>query len=342
MPEPTPTDPLAPGPARDEVTLLIEAVAAARVAPPGVEAAFSAEAAERYLGDVVEVAVNGDDGARVALLARLLALARVAGSGRDAGAEPSAPLRRLERMLRRWERERRGGAAGPRPRPEDLGNRVAMFGGARGPAPLIGAEVVALAIAELVAVHVLAGPVAVEEGIRCVGESEPLVAAAAALLRIRGDDLAAGVYESPGATLAHVDHAAWQLEQLQRDLGGRQEALWTRALWLEVAAALVFALDAYERRDDHGERWGEVQRLAVEKMTMGRLRADPRGYDLDAAVALVRSAVLAFAGAWLDEARDGHGRTTVPIASERMLEGAARAILAAWAVGRRLAAEDVV
>ena len=325
---------------RDDVSALLYAVVAADVPEPDPAALVSAGGCLRYLGDVVDIAFNGEEDARVGLIGRLLALAAATVDLRYPGLDPTTPQRRLERMLRRWEDERRRGAVRPRPRAQELETRVAMLGSAHAPVALIGVDVVAMPVAELVAVHVLAGTTSVEEGMRCVGETEPLVDAAAALLCEPRDERAAGVYEHAGATLAHVDHAAWQLEQLTRDSGGREDALWARALWLEIAAALVFGLDAYERRRDHGERWREVQQLAVEKMTVGRLRATPRAYDLHDALDLVRSSALAFVGAWLDEANGETGQVTAPLVAERLLDGAARAVLAAWAIGRRLDEES--
>lgn len=96
-----------------EIADLLRAVADAmeRTTPP--PRPLAVDSAEEYLGDVVGLTFNGDDDQRIALIARLLTLARVVNAERDADLHDFAWLRRLERPLRRWERDRRLGTASP-------------------------------------------------------------------------------------------------------------------------------------------------------------------------------------------------------------------------------------
>lgn len=302
--------------------------------PPGTAGA----ALERYLGDVVDITFSGGDPERVALLARLMTLARAWNAEREPGRDlrPYAWLRRLERPLRRWERDRRLGTARPRPRPDDLDARQAMFGAAQGPDPVIGVDTVAISVAELVAVHHLAGTTSVEEGVAARAALEPLLGAAAALLR--APDTGPGVYERPGATLAHVEQATWQIEQILLHPQGPAELPWLRALWLEVAAALVFAQDAHAGLGDHAERWRAVQDLAAEKLTVGELIADASGFDVSGTLSLARSVALALAALWLDEARGEVSRESPGVAmlEARVHAAAAQALVAAWVAQRRM------
>ncbi len=190
--------------------------------PPPRRGLTRSSPVEAYLGDVVDLTFNGDDEQRVALIARLLTLARVVNAERDADLHDYAWLRRLERPLRRWERDRRLGTASPRPRPAELDARMAMFGAAIGPDAVIGAQTVAVSVAELVAIHQLAGATSLEEAIAARAALQPLLDDAAALLRRDTPDFGVGVYEQPGATLAHVEQATWQIEQILRHPRGRR------------------------------------------------------------------------------------------------------------------------
>jgi len=313
------------------------AEAMGRTAAPPAELAGAA--LDGYLGDVVDVTFNGSDGQRIALIARLLKVARSATAARDElDLRTYAWLRKLERPLRRWERGRHAGTASPRPRPAELDARVAMFGAAAGPDAVIGADTVAIAVAELVAIHQLAGTTSVEEGIASRALVEPLLRAAQRLLERRGADVGIGVYEQPGATLAHVEQATWQIEQILLHPQGPEELPWLRTLWLEVAAALVFAHDAYEHRDDHAERWRSVQDLAAEKVTVGELALDASRFDEIGTLTLVRSVALALAALWLDEALHAHELPNVPMLDDRLLAAAAQSLIAAWLAERRHAA----
>lgn len=323
-----------------EIADLLRAVADAmeRTTPP--PRPLAVDSAEEYLGDVVGLTFNGDDDQRIALIARLLTLARVVNAERDADLHDFAWLRRLERPLRRWERDRRLGTASPRPRPAELDARMAMFGAAIGPDAVIGAQTVAVSVAELVAIHQLAGATSLEEAVAARAALQPLLDDATALLRRDTPDFGVGVYEQPGATLAHVEQATWQIEQILRHPQGAEELPWLRALWLEVVAALVFAQDAYEQRDDHGERLRGVLDLAAEKLTVGGLAEDPSSFDEPATLTLVRSVALALAALWLDEALVAGEPPSVPMLEDRLATAASQALLAAWSAQRRLALAD--
>jgi hypothetical protein len=319
-----------------EIAALLRAVADAmeRTTPP--PAAVAGQELERYLGDVVDVTFSGNDEQRVALIARLLTLARTVNAEHDADLRDYAWLRRLERPLRRWERDRRLGTAHPRPRPAELDARVAMFGAATAPDAVIGAHTVALSVAELVAIHQLAGATSLEEGVAARAALAPLLEEAATLLRRDTPDFGVGVYEQPGATLAHVDQATWQIEQILQHPVGAEELPWLRTLWLEVAAAIVFAHDAYERRSDHAERWLAVLDLAAEKLTVGELAADPSSFDERGTLTAVRSVALALAGLWLDEVRVTGELPSVPMLEDRLATAAAQSLIAAYTAQRRL------
>ncbi|MBB4662328.1 hypothetical protein [Conexibacter arvalis] len=320
----------------EAIEALLRAVAEAmeRAASPPVE--LSGPRLDAYLGDVVDVTFNGSDRQRIELIARLLTLARASTAAREEmDLRTYAWLRKLERPLRRWERGRHAGTASPRPRPAELDARVAMFGAALGPDAVIGADTVAIAVAELVAVHQLAGSTTVEEGIASRAQIEPLLHEAQRLLQRRGAEVGHGVYEQPGATLAHVEQATWQIEQILLHPRGPEEVPWLRALWLEVAAALVFAHDAYEHRDDHAERWRAVQDLAAEKATVGELARDASRFDEAGTLTLVRSVALALAALWLDEALHAGELPNVPMLDDRLLSAAAQAVIAAWLAERR-------
>lgn len=319
-----------------EIAALLRAVADAMEQTAAPPATVEGERLEQYLGDVVDLTFSGGDEQRIALIARLLTLARTVNAEHDADLRDYAWLRRLERPLRRWERDRRLGTAHPRPRPAELDARVAMFGAAVGPDAVIGAHTVALSVAELVAVHQLAGATSLEEGIAARAALEPLLEQAARLLRHDTPDFGVGVFEQPGATLAHVDQATWQIEQILQHPLGAEELPWLRMLWLEVAAAIVCAHDAYERREQHDERWRGVLDLAAEKLTVGELSADPSGFDERGTVTLVRSIALQLAALWLDEARDADELPSVPMLDDRLLTAAAQALIAAWTAQRRL------
>jgi hypothetical protein len=320
-----------------EIAALLRAVADAMERTPAPQAGVSGVELERYLGDVVDLTFNGGDEQRVALIARLLTLARTVNAEHDADLRDYAWLRRLERPLRRWERDRRLGTAHPRPRPAELDARVAMFGAATVPDAVIGAHTVALSVAELVAIHQLAGATSLEEGVAARAALAPLLEEAAALLRRETPDFGVGVYEQPGATLAHVEQATWQIEQILQHQVGAEELPWLRTLWLEVAAAIVFAHDAYDRRGDHGERWLGVLDLAAEKLTVGELADDPTTFDETGTLTLVRSVALALAALWLDEVRDAGELASVPMLEDRLQTAAAQALIAAWVAHRRLA-----
>jgi hypothetical protein len=318
---------------------LLTAVAHAmeRTAPP--EHGLGTDAIDRYLGDVVETTFSGSDEERIALIARLLTLARAATAAREErDLRTYAWVRKLERPLRRWERGRHAGTASPRPRPAEVDARVAMFSAAQGQGAVIGVDTVAIAVAELVAVHQLAGTTSVEEGIASRALVEPQLRAAAELLETGAPAIGNGVFERPGATLAHVEQATWQIEQILRHAQGPEELPWLRALWLEVAASLVFAHDAYEHRDDHVERWRSVQDLAAEKITVGELERDASSFDEAGTLTLVRSVSLALAALWLDEALDADDLQRVPMLDDRLLSAAVQSLIAAWLAERRLAA----
>lgn len=340
---------------------MLERVAATAVVAPGSEALTSAAAGRRYLGDAVTATFDGDEATRIALLARLLALADAAWRCNDPGHELAPPSDRLASRLQRWEHARQSGAAAPRPRPQEIGARVALLDSAYPPVALLGLDVVATAIAEPVAVHVLAGPISLEEGIRCSAELDPIVAAAATLLAVPQRKLDGAqrhprdmpdrsaqsaqpsgdpdhdVYVRPGATLAHVERVAAQLELIDRGGVALSDALWARALWLELAAAFVFVHDAYDGRPLHGARWRAVHRIAAEQLAVGRFEATPAAYDCAAALTLARTAALTFAACWLDETRHDVAFPPSSLAVERIDEAAARALLAAWALTPRRA-----
>lgn len=336
-----------PAPARQDVAAdlsttdraiaaLLDAVADAMERTPAPPADLAGAALDEWLGDVVDTTFNGDAEQRIALIARLLAFARAATAAReDLDLRTFAWLRKLERPLRRWERGRHAGTASPRPRPAELDARVAMFGAAAGPDAVIGVDTVALAVAELVAVHELAGSTSLEEGIAARAQLEPPLEEARRLLERRGAEVGHGVYEQPGATLAHVEQATWQIEQILLHPRGAEEVPWLRALWLEIAAALVYALDAYERRDDHAERWRAVQDLAAEKATVGELASDASRFDEAGTLTLVRSVALALASLWLDEALAADDSPSVPMLEDRLLAAAAQALIAGWLAERR-------
>ncbi|HEY4277651.1 MAG TPA: hypothetical protein VGM91_05500 [Conexibacter sp.] len=308
-------------------------------APP--QDGLSAEEIERYLGDVVETTFGGRDADRVALIARLLTLARTANAAREErDLRAYAWLRRLERPLRRWERGRHAGTASPRPRPAEVDARVAMFSAAQGPGAVIGNDTVAVAVAELVAVHQLAGTTSVEEGIASRALVEPQLRAAAELLETGAPAIGNGVFERPGATLAHVEQATWQIEQITRHAQGPEELPWLRALWLEVAASLVFAHDAYEHRASHDERWRSIQDLAAEKITVGELTSDASSFDEAGTLTLVRSVSLALAALWLDEALHADELQRVPMLDDRLASAVAQSLIAAWVAERRLDAGE--
>lgn len=318
------------------IAALLHDVADAMERTPVPARGIAGSALDDYLGAVVDLTFNGTAEERVALIARLLTLARSATAERDdLDLRTYAWVRKLERPLRRWERGRHAGTASPRPRPAELDARVAMFSAAQGPDAVIGADTVAVAVAELVAIHQLAGSTTVEEGIASRALIEPLLRAAQQLLERRGAEVGHGVYEQPGATLAHVEQATWQIEQILLHPQGPEELPWLRALWLEVAAALVFAHDAYERRADHAERWRSVQDLAAEKMTVGELVRDASRFDEAGTLTLVRSVALAVAALWLDEALSAEELPNVPMLDDRLLSAAAQALIAAWLAQRR-------
>lgn len=320
-----------------QIEALLRAVADAMELTPPPAAGIDGERLEQYLGDVVDLTFNGDGDQRVALIARLLTFARTVNAERDADLRDYAWLRRLERPLRRWERDRRLGSASPRPRPAELDARVAMFSAAIGPDAVIGAHTVALSVAELVAIHQLAGTTSLEEAIAARASLTPLLEQAAALLGERSPDFGVGVYEQPGATLAHVEQAIWQIEQILQHQVGAEELPWLRTLWLEVAAAIVCAHDLYEQRDEHGERWRGVLDLAAEKVTVGGLAADPTNFDERGTLTLVRSVALSFAALWLDELRDvTDDAPGVPMLEDRLATAAAQALIAAYIAQRRL------
>jgi hypothetical protein len=319
-----------------QIEALLRAVADAMELTPPPAPGIDGERLEQYLGDVVDLTFNGDGDQRVALIARLLTFARTVNAERDADLRDYAWLRRLERPLRRWERDRRLGSASPRPRPAELDARVAMFSAAIGPDAVIGAHTVALSVAELVAIHQLAGTTSLEEAMAARSALTPLLEQAAGLLGDRSPDFGVGVYEQPGATLAHVEQATWQIEQILQHAVGAEELPWLRSLWLEVAAAIVCALDLYEGREQHDERWRTVLDLAAEKVTVGGLASDPRGFDERGTLTLVRSVALSFAALWLDELRDAADAPGVTMLEDRMTTAAAQALIAASVAQRRL------
>jgi len=323
-----PNDPTGPPP--DAVAALaaeLERLAPSISPPPAVR---SPAALARYVGDAVAVVYHGGTRAeRLALLARLTALS-------DPPAAGLPP--RLARVLRRWERMRRAGAAGPRPTAQQLHERVELLLAAGAEGVDGGAEVVAVAVAELVAQELLAGSVPVEHGIRVVRELEPLAEASQALLRGTGLELPPHVFERPGATLAHLDHVLWLLESLAGSKLDADDLRAARDLWVECAAALVFVDAAGAGGAGSRRRWTDVTATAVDLLTLGELVERPAGYDWRAALALARSAALRFAGAWLDAARHGE-----PLDAEagagHLREAAARALAGAWAAERIAAAQ---
>lgn len=318
------------------IAALLHDVAEAMEQAPAPPRDLAADALDAYLGDVVDLTFNGSPQQRVALIARLLTVARTATAAREELDLPVvAWLRKLERPLRRWERGRHAGTTSPRPRPAELDARAAMFGAAHGPDAVIGADTVAISVAELVAVHELAGSTSIEEGMASRALIEGTLHDARGLLERRGAEVGLGVFEQPGATLAHVEQATWQIEQILRHPQGPEELPWLRALWLEVTAALVYAQDAYERRDDHAERWRAVQDLAAEKVTVGELALDASRFDEHGTLTLVRSVALALASLWLDEALAPGELGTVPMLDDRLLSAAAQALIAAWLAERR-------
>lgn len=324
----------------EAIAELLRAVADAmeRTAPP--PPAVSGAALEQYLGDVVDITFSRADADRIALLARLMTLARAWNAERepDRDLRPYAWLRRLERPLRRWERDRRLGTASPRPRPAELDARQAMFGAAQGPDPVIGLDTVAISVAELVAVHQLAGSLSLEAGMAARAAFGPLLDEAATLLRDGAREFGNGAFERPGATLAHVEQATWQVEQILQHPQGPEELPWLRRLWIEIAAALVFVHDAHEGRGDHDERWRAALDLAAEKLTVGELDADASGFDAAGTLSLVRSVALALAALWLDEERYGEDRDApgAGMLEDRLLAAEAQALVAAWVVQRRM------
>ena len=336
--EQPPSQPSQPrGGAPDAVAALLAELRAVASAVPPPPSERSLAAVEAYLGDVVAIVYHGAPRReRLALLARLTALADAAARPPgERAAPPAAGMPgRLERTLRRWERLRRTGAGGPRPTEQQLRERLDLLADATDPGAPLGVDVVAIAVAELVAQELLAGPVSVESGMRAVRELEPVAEDGKARLRGTGFDAPAHVFSRPGATLAHIDQAVWQLESMTAagvdpdDLPAAQE------LWTEVAAGLVFVHDVSIGRVGRDDTWNRVLAVAVDLLTLGELGDAPEAYDWQGACEQARSAALRFAGAWLDAVHEGRGSETRRDERERLQEAAARAVLGAWAAAR--------
>jgi len=370
----------------DAVDRLVDALA--RIAPnvPAPPPSLSPTAVDAYLGDAVAIVYRDrSDAQRLMLLGRLTALADAAAGVRGGAAPPSRPGRRradgrgpdgrgpdgrgpdgrgrverapaiglpprLERTLRRWERLRRTGAAGPRPRADELRARLELLASAVEQdavrAGLGGTDIAAIAVAELVAQELLAGPVEVERGMQAVRALEPVAATGRALLRGEGLDTPPHVFARPGATLAHLDHLLWLLESIAAAGVEHDDLPAARDLWIELAAALVFVGDARAGRTDRGGRagreqtWSAVLGEAADLLTLGRLDEAPEAYDWRSALAAARSAALRFAAVWLDDALPGPAPAPGDAWEERpderrdrdearLREAAARALLGAW------------
>ncbi|MBB4663032.1 hypothetical protein [Conexibacter arvalis] len=333
-----PTDPPDLSDAPPDAVAALE-TALRRVAPsvPRPPAAPSRAALEAYVGDAVAIVYHGvDRDETLALLARLTALADAAARARRPGGDPPAVglPPRLQRTLRRWERLRRAGAAGPRPTAAQLRERIELLGASAEPQAPVGADVVAIAAAELVAQELLAGPVAVESGMEAVRELEPIAAEGRALLRGTGHDAPLHVYVRPGATLAHLDHLLWQLESMTMTGIEPADLVAARGLWVEVAAALVFVHDASVGRAGGEGTWETGLAIAVDVLTLGDLGEAPEAYEWRGALALARSTALRFAGRWLDATTAGEEPAGAERERERIVEAAARALLGAWSAER--------
>lgn len=144
------------------------------------------------------------------------------------------------------------------------------------------------------------------------------------LIEAGGDGAPAGVFRQPGATLSHVAALAAGTERLVVDVGHEPRLDLVRDRWIEVAAGLVFAVDAYEGIAEHEARWERVAIRAGE-----RLRTITRPAGTAAPGALIGSAALAFAGRWLDELNGWSARPSAAELVEEVVELAAIAIEAA-------------
>lgn len=312
----------------DRIAALVRAAVAAM--PPVDELRRLADADEiaRFLGPIVAVALDGGSDERIAAVGRLLALAQ-ASVARQRIDPRIGIAARFERALRRWERDRRRGLAPPQPDADELDRAVAVLATAADGRSAVAVDLLALTIAEAVAIAELRGSTSLEEALAALDELRPVLRDARTVARRGPDDGPPGAFEEPGATLAHVDDLAWTIERLERDPEGRDEHGVLRALWAELAAALVFAHDAYEPRADGPPRWRAVRDLALERMVVGGLRAHPAAFDRAAALALARSAALALAAQWLD-AEHGDPVPLAPELADRLGSAASLCLLAAW------------
>jgi hypothetical protein len=325
----------------DAVAALTAAVARAGETLPAPPRPLSADAVAAYVGDASAIVSGGSRAEQIALLARLTALADAAAGAAPGTGEPARAgvPERLARTLRRWERLRRAGTAGPRPTAAQLRERLALLGAAGEPGgepgEEPGADVVAIAVAELVAQELLAGPVSVERGLRAVQELGPCAQRGAARLSVPPDGLASGLPARPGAALAHVDHVIWQLTSMRSAGLVREDLPIAERLWSELAAVLVVVHDAHAGRTSHHASWSAALAIAVDLLTLGDLADVPEAHDWAAALERVRSAALRFAAAWLDEASGAEARPSAAAGRERVLEAAAEALLGAWSAARR-------
>ncbi len=141
------------------------------------------------------------------------------------------------------------------------------------------------------------------------------------------------LFRRPGETLAQLEELARQGALLAGATPHDDERRWLARLPLDAAAALLFAQDAYEQRDDHERSWAQVRDGAVELMTIGRLAERPAMVDLPGAIDEARSTALALAGHWLDEER-GDAEDRVARLRPRVVAACSRCLVAAWAQQR--------
>jgi hypothetical protein len=331
-----------PAAGRDRVGALLHAVGDALENVAGAAPLDDGQALKGYLGDVVEIALNGAGPERAALLAKLLLLC--AASSAPDGRDVTRWLRRFERLLRGWDRERRAAAAPPRPLPDDLEASVAMLYVARATPSLLPLNVAAFELAEVAAIHVICGTTTVEQALAAADELAPLLDEASMLLDGDEQRLAAA---RPGAWLARLAHAARHASRQLRtgsarsaaadNPSGRSREAAPRVgvpLLLELAAGLLSAHDAYEQLDDHDHSWRIVRDRTIELMVVGELAEDPAAVDVASALDEAQAAAVALAGHWLDTLYADVERELLELGPSA-LEASSRCLVAAWSAAKR-------
>lgn len=320
--------------AADPVGALVAAVreALGRIEPP--RGRLDARGVDAYVVDLAAIAFDGDERARIGLLARLLRLAAVSAVPDRAAADPLPWLSQLERLLREWDELRRRAAARPRPRRTQLESLAATLRRASDGERSALLPVFALEAAELTAVHVLAGEQPVEAALAALDELGPLLDLARHELAVATEEEPAIAGGEAGAVLARAEHAAWQAGLLLEvePVGDVRRRLVRRLT--EVAAALLLAHDLHAARADHEPSWRRVRDRAAEAIHVGRLGEQPAAVDVAAALERARAEAFALAVGWLDELRSGEqGAVEAPGA---VLDACARCLVAAWAQARLL------